>query len=80
MAHLNALKQAIALVTNVVAAAFFVFSGDVVWSLALVMAPAALVGGAIGGRVATKLNPRVLRAVVIAIGLIVAIRYLLKLL
>jgi uncharacterized membrane protein YfcA len=79
MVHLNALKQAIALVTNVVAAAFFVFSGDVVWSLALVMAPAALVGGAVGGRVATKLNPRVLRAVVITIGLIVAIRYLLKL-
>ena len=77
MAHLNALKQAIALVTNVVAAAFFVFSGDVVWSLALVMAPAALAGGAIGGRLATRLDPRILRAVVITIGLIVAIRYLL---
>jgi uncharacterized membrane protein YfcA len=79
MAHLNALKQAIALVTNVVAAAFFVFSGDVVWSLVVVMAPAALIGGSIGGRLASRLNPRVMRAVVITIGLIVAFRYLLKL-
>ena len=77
MAHLNALKQAIALVTNVVAAAFFVFSGDVVWSLVLVMAPAALLGGAIGGRLASRLNPQVMRTVVITIGLIVAFKYLL---
>lgn len=75
--NLNALKQAIALITNVVAALFFLFSGDVVWSLALVMAPAALVGGAIGGRLASRLNPRVMRGVVVAIGLIVTVRYLL---
>jgi uncharacterized protein len=76
MTRLNALKSAIALVTNVVAALFFVFSGDVVWSLALVMAPASLLGGAIGGRLVGHLNPRVMRAIVIAIGLAVAIKYL----
>jgi uncharacterized protein len=76
MTRLNALKSAIALVTNVVAALFFVFSGDVVWSLAIVMAPASLLGGAIGGRLVGHLNPRVMRAIVIAIGLAVAIKYL----
>jgi uncharacterized membrane protein YfcA len=76
MSRLNALKSAIALVTNVVAATFFVFSGDVVWSLALVMAPASLVGGAVGGRLASRLNPEVMRGIVIAIGLAVAIKYL----
>jgi uncharacterized membrane protein YfcA len=74
--RLNALKSAISLVTNVVAALFFMFSGDVVWSLALVMAPASLVGGAIGGRLVGHLNPRVMRALVIVIGLVVAIKYL----
>jgi uncharacterized membrane protein YfcA len=74
--RLNALKSAIALVTNVVAAMFFVFSGDVVWSLALVMAPASLVGGAIGGRLVGKLDPKLMRAVVITIGLVVAVKYL----
>lgn len=77
MRRLNALKQLLSLVTNVVAAGFFVFSGDVVWSLALAMAPAALVGGAIGGRLASRLEPRVMRAVVVAIGLVVAVKYLL---
>jgi uncharacterized membrane protein YfcA len=76
MTRLNALKSAIALVTNVVAAIFFVFSGDVVWSLALVMAPASLVGGAIGGRLVGRLDPKVMRAIVVAIGLAVAIKYL----
>lgn len=80
MARLNALKQAIAVITNVVAASFFVFSGDVVWSLVLVMAPAALVGGAIGGRLVSRLNPRVMRVVVVVIGLVVAFYYLFKLL
>jgi uncharacterized membrane protein YfcA len=77
MARLNALKQAISFVANVVAALFFVFSGKVVWSLALVMAPASLLGGSIGGRLASRLNARLMRGVVIVIGLVVAIKYLL---
>jgi uncharacterized membrane protein YfcA len=76
LAHLNALKQAIAFVTNVVAALFFLTSGKVEWSLALVMAPASLVGGSVGGRLASRLNPRVLRAVVVLAGIAVAIRLL----
>jgi uncharacterized membrane protein YfcA len=74
--RLNALKSAIALVTNVVAALFFGFSGHVVWSLTVVMAPASLVGGAIGGRLVGRLNPQLMRAIVITIGLAVAIKYL----
>ena len=38
LTRLNALKQAIALTVNLAAAIFFVFSGKVVWSAALVMA------------------------------------------
>jgi uncharacterized membrane protein YfcA len=76
MSRMNALKSTLALVTNVVAASFFVFSGDVVWSLAFVMAPASLLGGAIGGRLASRLHPRAMRMLVIAIGLAVAVKYL----
>jgi uncharacterized protein len=75
MARLNALKQAVSFVTNIVAAVFFVFSGKVVWSLALVMAPASLLGGALGGRIATRLNPRLLRTVVVIAGVAVAIGF-----
>ncbi|HEV8296419.1 MAG TPA: sulfite exporter TauE/SafE family protein [Acidimicrobiales bacterium] len=77
ISRLNAIKQAISFVTNVVAALFFVFSGKVVWSLALVMAPASLLGGSLGGRLASHLDARVLRGVVVTIGVIVAVKYLL---
>ena len=72
LTRLNALKQAVALVANVAAAVFFVFSGQVVWSAALVMAIGALVGGSLGGRVAGRLPAEVLRRVVVAIGLVAA--------
>jgi uncharacterized protein len=72
--RVNALKQTISLVTNVVAALFFVTSGKVVWSLALVMAPASLLGGALGGRLVGRINPLVLRGIVIASGIAIALK------
>jgi len=46
--HLNALKQILALATNVAAAIFFVFSGNVNWVVAGVMAGFAIAGGVLG--------------------------------
>ncbi len=74
--RVNALKQAISLITNVVAALFFAASGKVVWSLVLVMAPASLLGGAVGGRLVGRINPLVLRAIVITSGIAVAVKLL----
>jgi uncharacterized membrane protein YfcA len=71
----NALKQAITLVTNVVAAVFFTFDGNVLWGVALVMAPAALAGGALGGRLVRHLNPRLLRTIVVLFGIAVSINF-----
>lgn len=73
-ARLNALKQLIAAAANIFAAVFFSFSGKVVWSLVLVMAPASLLGGQVGGRVVRKIPAKPLRAVVIAFGIAVAIK------
>jgi uncharacterized protein len=73
--RLNALKQSIALVTNVAAAIFFVFSGQVVWPAALVMAVGALAGGALGGRVATRIPAAVLRRLVVVIGVCASLFY-----
>jgi len=75
LTRLNALKQAIALVVNVAAALFFVFSGRVVWLAALVMAVGALLGGVLGGRLAGRVSPLVLRRIVVAIGVVVALIY-----
>ena len=57
---------------NITAAIFFVFSGSVVWPVALVMAGFALLGGALGGRLAGKIKPSTLRWTVVVIGVIVA--------
>ena len=80
LTRLNALKQCISLSINVAAAVFFIFSGMVVWPLAAVMAVGALAGGAIGGRAAGQINPDLLRWTVVAIGLVVGVILLVRLL
>jgi len=78
LTKLNALKQVISFSTNIAAAIFFLFSDKVVWPVALVMMVCALVGGTIGGRLAGRIKPSVLRWVVVAIGVIVAVYYLVR--
>jgi uncharacterized membrane protein YfcA len=76
--HLNAVKQVLALAINATAALFFVTSDRVVWSAAGVMAATSLLGGAGGGRLAGRVRPIVLRRIVVAVGLSVAVGYGIK--
>src|SRR5215207_9239752 len=78
LTRLNALKQAVAFSVNVAAAIFFVFSGQVVWSVAVVMAVGALIGGTLGGKLAGRIKPSTLRWTVVAIGVIIAIVYFVR--
>jgi uncharacterized membrane protein YfcA len=78
LTRLNALKQAIALAANFAAAVYFLFTGQVIWTVVLVMAVGALAGGALGGRVASRIAPRRLRAVVIVLGFSAALIYLVR--
>ena len=76
--RLNALKQAVAFSVNVAAAIFFLFSGQVIWSAALVMAVGALIGGILGGRLAGRIKPSTLRWTVIGIGVSISIIYFVR--
>jgi hypothetical protein len=78
LTELNALKQAISLAVNLAAAIFFLFSGNIVWSIALVMAVCALAGGALGGKLAGRIKPSTLRWVVVAIAVAVASIYFIR--
>jgi uncharacterized membrane protein YfcA len=78
LTRLNALKQAVAFSVNIAAAVFFLFSGKVVWSAALVMAAGAIIGGMLGGKLAGRIKPSSLRWVVVTIGVIVAVTYLVR--
>ena len=75
LTRLNALKQVVAFSVNIAAAVFFLFSGQVVWIAAGVMAVGALAGGAIGGRIAGRMPPAILRWTVVAIGLVLSVCY-----
>jgi uncharacterized membrane protein YfcA len=78
LTRLNALKQSISLAANVATAIFFLFSGQVVWPAALVMAVGALIGGTLGGRLAGRIKPSTLRWTVVTIGVIVSIIYFVR--
>jgi hypothetical protein len=78
LTRLNAVKQVISFSVNTAAAVFFVFSGEVVWRAALVMALAALAGGALGGKLAGRIQPSTLRWCVVAIGTVVGVTYLVR--
>lgn len=78
LTRLNALKQSISFSVNMAAAIFFLFSGKVLWLVALVMAVGALLGGVLGGKLAGKIQPSVLRWLVVTIGVVVAVIYLVR--
>jgi uncharacterized membrane protein YfcA len=75
LVRLNALKQALSFVVNVVAAVCFSISGHVRWELVPVMAVAALIGGGVGGRLSQKVNATILRRVVVVAGTAIAISF-----
>jgi uncharacterized protein len=76
--RLNALKQVLALVINVVAAGFFLGSGRVLWSLVAVMAPMSLLGGLVGGKLVSRIKPAALRGAVVTYWTALALYYLLR--
>jgi len=78
LTRLNALKQAVAFSVNVAAAIFFLFSGPVDGSAALVMAVGALIGGTLGGRLAGRIQPSTLRWTVVTIGVLISIIYFVR--
>jgi uncharacterized protein len=73
--QVNALKQALSFVINVVAATFFAISGHVAWELVPVMAVAAMVGAVFGTRLVRVISPPHLRLVVVVVGVAVAITF-----
>ena len=73
--RLNGLKQTISLAANLAPALLFLLASPLERTTAVVLALGALAGGAIGGRLAVRLNPARLRAVVVLIGLVMAAVY-----
>jgi uncharacterized membrane protein YfcA len=74
--QLNGIKALLAMVVNTVALLGFVFFGPVDWAAAALIAPASFLGGVLGARLAQRLHPQVLRAIVVVLGVGVSVRLL----
>ena len=71
--RLNGLKAVLQLVVASVTLLVFAVFGPVDWAAVALVAPASLVGGFLGARVARRLNDRVLRWAVVVFGVVVAV-------
>lgn len=78
LTRLNALKQALSLGANIAAAILLIRSPQLVWPAALVMGAGAVLGGAIGGRLASRIRPSSLRMIVVTVGVGSAILLLVR--
>ena len=78
MTRLNFLKQALGFVINLAAAIYFAFSGKVDWWVAFVMIFGSIIGGWIGGNLAGRMKPELLRWIVVTAGLAAALIFFLK--
>jgi uncharacterized membrane protein YfcA len=70
--RMNAAKNVLVLVVNVVAALSYtlVAFGRISWPVAGIIAASSLVGGWVGARYGRRLSPNVLRTVIVVVGLI----------
>jgi uncharacterized membrane protein YfcA len=74
--HLNGVKTLLAMVVNTVALLGFALFGPVDWVAAALVAPASVLGGVLGARLAQRLDPRLLRVGVVLLGCGAGIRLL----
>lgn len=70
--RLNALKVVLTLVNGTVSLVAFTLFGPVHWGLALLAAPATLMGGYLGARLATRIPDRPLRVGIVLFSIVVA--------
>jgi uncharacterized membrane protein YfcA len=68
--RINGLKNVLSTVVNVVAAVTFILVAPerIDWAVAALIAVGSLAGGYVGARVGRRLSPRVLRSVIVVIG------------
>jgi len=69
----NALKSALSAVTATISLVIFALFGPVDWTVVAVAAPASLVGGFLGARIATRIPTTPLRLFIVSFGVAVSV-------
>jgi uncharacterized protein len=71
--RINGIKTALALSVNGIAFVYFALRGIIVWELAILMGVGAILGGYAAARLSKRINQRILRGVVVVIGVFVSV-------
>jgi hypothetical protein len=74
----NALKSALSAVTATISLVVFALFGNVAWEVVAIAAPASLVGGFLGARVASRIPTTPLRAFIVCFGVAVSVYLFLR--
>jgi uncharacterized membrane protein YfcA len=74
--RLNAIKNVLAGLANLVAAIVFVASTHIDWAAAALIAAGSICGGVLGAHVGRRLPPPVLRTVIVVVGLAAVVKLL----
>lgn len=78
LTRINAVKQTVSLTSNFAAAFLFYGSGLVDWPAAIALGLGAFAGGEFGGLFASKVDPRLLRIVVVLLGIAISVAFFIK--
>ncbi|CRK60940.1 membrane protein, putative [Alloactinosynnema sp. L-07] len=76
--RINAVKNVLAAVVNLVSGVIFAFVAEVAWDAVALIAGGAIVGGMIGAKVGRKLSPTVLRGVIVVVGVTAIVQLLVR--
>jgi hypothetical protein len=74
--RLNATKNVLAALVNGVAALLFIVFSHIAWGAAVLLAAGSIVGGQVGATLGRRIPPAWLRAVIVVVGVAVAVRLL----
>ena len=74
--RLNAAKNVLAMTVNAVASVVFILTTHIDWKVVATIAVGSTIGGQIGAKVGRRLDPRLLRAVIVIVGLTALFRLL----
>jgi uncharacterized membrane protein YfcA len=72
--HINAIKNLLAMLVNLVAGIVFAIVAPVSWGAAALIAGGSIFGGALGARYGRRLPPPVLRAIIVVVGTVAIVR------
>jgi uncharacterized membrane protein YfcA len=74
--RLNGCKNVLAMTVNAVASVVFIASTQVDWAVVAIIAVGSTIGGQIGARAGRRLDPRLLRALIVLVGTTALVRLL----